>query len=102
MGLHPDFPIVEGLYRLTSDWELVLPGKFNRRVEDGNMVLWRPGLTFWIAAWGAEAGRSPEETLARILGDASPERIGEEVDRSGDLIRLTYRLKEKDPERDPK
>lgn len=42
MDLHPDFPVVEGLYRLTRDWELELPEKFNRRIEDGNMVLWRP------------------------------------------------------------
>lgn len=40
-NLHPDFPVVEGRYRLTREWELELSGKFNRRIEDGNMVLWR-------------------------------------------------------------
>jgi hypothetical protein len=65
------------------------------------MVLWRPGLTFWIAVWGPEAGKTPEETLAWILEDASPERIDERVDRAGDLLRLTYRLHEEDPERTP-
>jgi hypothetical protein len=101
MPLHPDFPVVEGRFRLTREWELDLPGKFNRRMEDGDMVLWRPGLTFWIAVWGPEAGKTPEQTLAWILEDASPDRIDEKVDRAGDLVRLTYRLQEEDPERTP-
>jgi hypothetical protein len=101
MRLHPDFPIVEGRCPLTREWELALPGRFNRRVEDGDMVIWRPRLTFWIAVWGSEADQTPEETLAWILEDASPLRTDENVARSGDLIRLTYRLQEEDPERDP-
>jgi hypothetical protein len=51
MSLHPDYPTIEGRYPLTSDWELDLPQKFNRRIEDGNMVLWRPGLTLRISVW---------------------------------------------------
>jgi hypothetical protein len=101
MSLHPDFPVVEGRYRLTSEWELELPGKFNRRIEDGSMVIWRPGLTFWIAVWGAEAGKTPEQTLAWILDDASPARTREKLERSDNLIRLSYRLDEDDPERRP-
>jgi hypothetical protein len=101
LSLHPDFPVIEGRYRLTRDWELELPGKFNRRMEDGDMVIWRPGLTFWIAVWGAKPDTTPEGTLARILEGASPDRTDENVDRSGDLIRLTYRLREQDPDRDP-
>ena len=62
MSLHPAFPIVEGNYRLTREWTIDLPGKFNRRIEDDDLVIWRPGLTFWIAIWGLEAGKTPEET----------------------------------------
>jgi hypothetical protein len=99
LSLHPDFPIVEGLYRLTREWELNLPEKFNRRVEDADLVIWRPGLTFWIAVWGPQADMTPEETLVWILKDASPDRTDETVDRSGGVIRLSYRLREHDPER---
>ena len=101
MSLHPGFPVVKGRVRLTREWELSLPGKFSRRIEDGDLVRWRPGLTFWIAVWGSDAGKTPEETLAWILEDASRDRIDEKVERTGDLIRLTYRLKEEDPERTP-
>jgi hypothetical protein len=101
MNLHPEFPVVEGRYRLTREWEVELPGRFNRRIEDGDMVLWRPGLTFWIAVWGAEIDKTPEETLAWILEDASPERTHENVERSGNLVRLSYRLNEEDLQREP-
>src|SRR5262245_22007127 len=101
MSLHPDFPIVEGNYRLTREWTVALPGKFNRRIEDDGMCVWRPGLTFWIAVWGSEAGKTPDETLAWTLQDASPHRTDEKVDRDGGLLRLTYRLREHDPERNP-
>jgi lipopolysaccharide/colanic/teichoic acid biosynthesis glycosyltransferase len=37
---------------MTPEWALVLPEKFNRRIEDGSMVFWRPGLTVWINVWG--------------------------------------------------
>jgi hypothetical protein len=101
MELHPDFPVKEGKCRLTRDCDLELPEKFNWRIEDGNMVFWRPGLTFWIAVWGRENNRSTEETLEWILDDASPDRTDELVERSGDLIRLTYRLIEEGPDRKP-
>lgn len=99
--LHPDFPVIEGRHRLTADWELELPEKFNRRLEEGDLVIWRPGLTFWIAVWGPEPNQTPEGTLQWILEDASSERMHEKVDRAGDLVRMTYELSEHDPEREP-
>jgi hypothetical protein len=101
MSLHPDFPIIEGRYRLTEEWELHLPDKFNRRVEDGSLVLWRPGLTFWISVWGSLPQATPEGALSWMLRDASPERTDEKIERSGDVIRLSYRLREQRPDGTP-
>ena len=28
--LHPDFPVVEGTFKMTNEWSVTLPGKFNR------------------------------------------------------------------------
>jgi hypothetical protein len=99
--LHPDFPMVEGSYTLTEEWALDLPGRFNRRTEDGDLVIWRPGVTFWIAVWGAEDGKTPVETLAWLLEGASPERKAQKIEKEGPVTRLTYRLEESDPERKP-
>jgi hypothetical protein len=36
---------VEGHYVLDATWSMHLPERFACRVEDGSLVLWRPGLT---------------------------------------------------------
>jgi len=99
MTLHPDFPVVTDNYPMTKDWTAVLPVAFNRRIEDGSLVLWRPDLTFWINVWNNDAMLSIDEQLGRILGSASAERSDEQIERGDALVRLTYELPDEDPER---
>ena len=99
MSLHPDYPVVTGSHRLTDEWSVVLPEEFNRRVEDGDLVLWRPALTFWIAIWGHDGGESPEQCLESILETASDLRSEQQIERTEKLIRLTYELPEEDASR---
>ncbi len=42
-------PPVSGPARLSSGWSMTVPGYCLRRVDDGSLVIWRPGLTFWLA-----------------------------------------------------
>lgn len=97
-NLHPDFPIVTGNVVLTKGWRITLPDEFNRRIEDGSLVLWQPELTFWINVWNNDGQASVEELLTRLLADAHPDRHDEQLDRSGGAIRLTYVLAEEDAE----
>ena len=96
MPLHPDYPVVSGDYQLTGDWSLLLPESFNRRIEDGQLVLWRPQLTFRIIAWGNDHNTSAESRLVSIMDAASLQRAHEQVERGDGLIRLTYELTEHD------
>jgi hypothetical protein len=96
--LNPDFPIVDGDYHLTSGWHIVLPHPFNRRIEDGSLVLWTGELTFWFNVWNNERKASVDELLASIRQHVSPERNAEKVERTETLTRLTYELDEPDPE----
>jgi hypothetical protein len=100
--LHPDFPVVEGRYQMTSNWAITLDQKHNRRIEDGSLVLWRRGFTMWIIVWNAK----PDETLQEryqsiregIAEDA--EDIVEETSASS--LRFSYRLAEgADDQRQP-
>jgi hypothetical protein len=100
MDLHPDFPVVTGDYALTKDWTVALPASFNRRIEDGSMVLWMPGLTFWINVWNNDAGLAMDDQVKRILAGASAERSDEQIERNAGLLRLTYELAEEDQERE--
>jgi hypothetical protein len=88
----PGFPLVQGDYGLTATWTIHLPEQFARRVEDGSLVLWRPGLTVWMNAWNNDHDEPQAERLARIKDSVSPMRLAEQESSSGGVTRFSYRL----------
>ena len=62
-ALHPDFPVIEGRYKMTEVWGISLDQKHNRRVEKGSLVIWRPGFTIWINVWSLKEGEKPKVCL---------------------------------------
>ena len=42
-----------------------------RRVDDGNLVLWRPGLTIWVSAFAGDL-RPAADKLAACKQDIDP------------------------------
>lgn len=102
MQLHPDFPVVDGQHQLTAEWAITLDGPFNRRIEDGDLVLWRPGLTVWIAIWNNDEGASIGERLAELKAHQSPDASAVEQHEAGAVVFHSYRLaEESDDERLP-
>jgi hypothetical protein len=100
--LHPGFPVVAGELRLTASWRLSLPVPFNRRTESGDLVLWRPGLTFWIAIWtDPDPERKSEQGLEWVLESAAPDRENQRVLTLDRRLLLTYELVSVDPDRTP-
>jgi hypothetical protein len=91
----PGFPIVEGRQALTDTWSIYLPDKFARRIEDSCLVLWRPGLTIWLAAWGNDKGETQSERLKSIKTDASPHRFAETETNVNNLTRYVHRLRDR-------
>lgn len=94
MSLHPDFPIVSGECQLSENWALTLPMEFNRRLEDQDLVLWRPGITIWMSLWNNDHNESIAERLAWIRDDISEEAFEVVLDGESDPGRLRYRLNE--------
>jgi len=94
--LNNDYPIVEGEYQLTEQWSLKLPDKFNRRTEDGSLVLWKEGLTLWINIWGNDNNLSPKDQIDSIKKDISTSAYDLKDEASGNKYKLTYRLDEPD------
>lgn len=90
----PGFPLVEGRYSLDAKWSLHLPEQFARRVEDGSLVLWRPGLTIWLTAWANDRDKSQDVRLAWVKEAASPQRFAESESEAGGLTRYSYRLRD--------
>ncbi|MCC9605572.1 DUF2185 domain-containing protein [Blastopirellula sp. JC732] len=95
--LHPDFPILEpGVFALTDRWSLDLPLRFNKRLEeDGQMVLWRPGVTIYASVWGIpEDYDSSFELLRDLTRDRDPDAFDYQELKEGKLLRIAYRLVE--------
>lgn len=90
----PGFPLVEGDHPLTTNWSIYLPERFARRVEDGQLVLWRPGFTIWLTAWNNDHGESQGKRLAGLKKSVSPERFAEHESQAKNLTRYSYRLRD--------
>ncbi|MBV7298406.1 hypothetical protein [Enterovibrio paralichthyis] len=83
---------VSGEYALTDEWALTLPEPFESRMEDGDLVLWRPGMTIWCFIWGIDAIESREDALEWVREDQASEAFDTfESDENG-VLRYRYRL----------
>ena len=92
LGLHPDFPVVEGEYRLTNDWKITLDEPCNRRVEDGSMVIWRPGLTAHIVAWDNTPEDSVADRVNQLMDSVSPSATDLVRTDGDEFTRVKYRV----------
>jgi hypothetical protein len=88
----PEFPLVQGDHALTATWSIYLPEQFARRVEDGSLVLWRPGLTMWLTVWNNDNNETQAARLAWIKDEASTVRFDERESVRGGVTRFSYRL----------
>jgi hypothetical protein len=93
--LNPKFPIVQDKYQMTKDWSISLPEKFNRRMDDGDLVLWRHGFTVWVTCWNNNHGESKEDRLAFWQKKIAKEAFDIEQSSDKSVLRLAYRLREK-------
>lgn len=89
----PGFPVIEGDHQLTDDWSVTLPMPMCRRIEDEQLILWRPGFTIWISAWGeSEEPQTRAERYAE-LKDNEREDIRVVRDNDQDPVGLfAYRM----------
>jgi hypothetical protein len=92
--LHPKFPVVEGRYQMTKEWSVALPEKFNRRIEDGSLVIWRPGFTMWISVWGNDKNETKKERLGQLRTRISGHAFDLNEAQHANVLLFSYRLKE--------
>jgi len=98
MKLHPNYPVVENEYQMTKDWSIVLEGKFNRRFEDDNLVIWRTGLTFWISVIGQDDVQ--KENILEIIKEKQSETAKNMQEKTeNNLLRYQYEITENDEKR---
>ncbi len=93
--LHPDFPVIENKYQMTSEWSINLEQPYNRRIEEGSLVIWRPGLTIWVNIWNNDNNETIKERLKWIISESSPEAFEVTSYEKGTSYVHAYRLNEK-------
>jgi hypothetical protein len=97
-GLPAGWTVVQGRVSIAEKWSLELPVPFRRRLEDGDHVLWRPGLTLWINP-AKDVRGSIEDRLNHLRGSISLDATEVRSEEHGSLTRLTYRLREDSDDR---
>jgi hypothetical protein len=91
--LPPGISVVQGGVRISDDWSIDLPTPFRHRHEDGSLVLWRPGLTFWIAV-RHDGGGSISDRVNALRADVSPGAFDLRTSEGNGLGVFSYRLNE--------
>jgi hypothetical protein len=86
--------VIEGRYQMTKEWSVVLPEKFNRRVEDGTLVIWRPGFTMWVSVWGNDKNETKKERLRQSRTRVSVQAFDLTESQHANVLLFSYRLKE--------
>jgi hypothetical protein len=90
----PGFPLVEGVHQLTERWTIQLPEPFARRIDEGHLVLWRPGVTLWLSVWGNDEGHAQAERLGWLREDLDASAFDQQESVDDDVTRFGYRLRE--------
>lgn len=93
-ALHPGYPSTGGKLDITAHWSLTLDTRYNVRVEDDSMVLWRPGITLWLLAWKNDHDESVTTRLEYFRHNISPEAFASALSGDGIVTRFSYRLNE--------
>jgi len=89
---------VSGEISLGFEWSTQLDDEYSREVVEDDLVLWRPGLTIWIAVWGGGDFDSADQRLESLREDIDPAAhdFDEWDDHDGDVLYLSFRLEEPD------
>ena len=98
MSLHPEFPIVDGTYQMTKEWSIKLSEPHNRRIEEGSLVLWRPGFTVWVNVWNNDNKETVSERVSWLKKDISKKAFDLEESKDMEITRIGYRINEERPE----
>ena len=93
-ALNPGMPALEERYRLTNEWSVTLPGRFNRRLEQDRIVFAQPGFTVALRIWGNDRSETRAARLTRWRHALPAAAFDIEAADDPRALRLGYRLRE--------
>ncbi|MCK4635468.1 MAG: hypothetical protein KAT32_01265 [Candidatus Moranbacteria bacterium] len=91
--LNPDFPIIKGEFQMTKNWSINLPIDFNKRIEEGSLVIWKKDFTIWINVLGSEKFTKKEQ-INFVKNNISKDHYDFFEENESGLYRFKYKLDE--------
>lgn len=93
-------PVTAGRVHATRTWSFEILSRMLRRVDDGSLVIWRPGFTIWLNAYGADL--PIQARLENVLQTKSPEATDlQQAETPDGWTKLRYSLTEESPDAPP-
>jgi hypothetical protein len=89
-----NFPYVTNRVSITEDWSIHLPFVMNLRIDEGSLVLWRPGFTIWLDAMRNDNRLTLQHRKQHFQDTADPQRYDEYEVAEEDRLYYSYRLNE--------
>jgi hypothetical protein len=80
---------------MTDNWCIELKDEYKKRFENGNLVLWRPGITSWIVVYNAKPGKTREDALKWRKQDTDKKKVQEFETSDEKYLRYAYLVFEK-------
>jgi hypothetical protein len=82
------------MQQISQEWWIGLDDSYHTRVDNGSLVLWRPGRTVWINIWNDHEAGTPRERLDRWVAERDVRANDLFNQQDGDLLRYGYLLEE--------
>lgn len=89
-----NFPYVTNRVSITDDWSIHLPFVMNLRIDEGSLVLWRPGFTIWLDAMRNDNHLTLQHRKQHFQETADAQRYDEYEVVDGERLYYSYRLDE--------
>lgn len=86
-------PVDPGAIEIGNNWGFNINSRMLKRIDQGSLVIWRPGLTIWLNSYDTN-NVSIEERLNNIKTTASPNKSDYLETQEGELYKIRYSLKE--------
>jgi hypothetical protein len=92
--LNPGYPIVDGHTQVTEAWSIELDQPHNRTEQGSELVLFRPGFTIWISAWGNDNDDSINQRVSWIASETPRDAYDVLTGPRGPVYRHAFRRDE--------
>lgn len=84
-------PVDKGTVQITKNWRFDVSSRMLRRIENNNLIIWKPGFTIWLTTYAVQDS-DIENRVRHIEQTASPDKLKFQSVVENKLTKVRYRL----------